>query len=515
MTSDGRDVRPKEGLLLAAWVLGGKFSGHSELAPPPPNPGPSRDAGPLGRGDSVRPSPRVGWAWAGLGPPSPLETPVLSCLRCTCRRGGCPGPSATGCTEEWGSPRDLVPFSCSRVYGRDASVHEVVEKLPGGGEPGAEAESDSRECLDRTWAGALRGLWVRASLAVPRGPPCPEAASADTQGPQRPDTFAQKDVLLSASGCHSTPKLIRVLLNEVQGSLSIKRSGSDSRHRVRVLPPAPAQSGRRRPSAWGRASYSGPGSARPLGGGTQALGGSAATPAGTEIVRAPTAQLKRPASPPGARADAEGGFPAQRAVGGRWMTARSARELAAAGAGPSAGGARADAWEQQVRRAVVRQGGAAVSSWRRREPPDGIGRRSFLRRGRGRRRGRASLADPRLQGRLRVGGRQGRAQSRIHELEKQVASLQRQVSGDRVQPGSPRAGEAVFISLSRLPSSPEAAKTSVPLQSRAAVPRSAGNLRSGTCVCVEGGIHPACPVLRAPTGGLHAAFPCCVVGWPP
>lgn len=32
-----------------------------------------------------------------------------------------------------------------------------------------------------------------------------------------------------------------------------------------------------------------------------------------------------------------------------------------------------------------------------------------------------------------------RAQSRIHELEKQVASLQRQVSRRQVQPGSPRA----------------------------------------------------------------------------
>ena len=41
----------------------------------------------------------------------------------------------------------------------------------------------------------------------------------------------------------STPKLIHVLLNEVQGSLSIQRSSSDSHHRVPVAPPSPRLGG--------------------------------------------------------------------------------------------------------------------------------------------------------------------------------------------------------------------------------------------------------------------------------
>lgn len=130
-TSNGRDSGPEGGACSwRPWVLGREvlWSQRARL-PLSPNPGPSRDAGPLGRGDSVRLGPRVGWAWAGLGPPSPLEAPVLSCLRCTCRRAAA-GPSATGCPHgrcgHTGSGPFLVQPECADG---DASVHEVVEKL--------------------------------------------------------------------------------------------------------------------------------------------------------------------------------------------------------------------------------------------------------------------------------------------------------------------------------------------------------------------------------------------------
>ena len=106
---------------------------------------------------------------------------------------------------------------------------------------------------------APRGLRVRVR-------PCPEAASADTQGPQGPTGLPKGRV--EHAWLSSTPRLIRVLLNEVQGSLSIQRSSSDSAitaSRWHRPPPDWAEPA----SAWGWASYCGRLEAtfRPPGGG--------------------------------------------------------------------------------------------------------------------------------------------------------------------------------------------------------------------------------------------------------
>ena len=103
-----------------------------------------------------------------------------------------------------------------------------------------------------------------------------------------------------------------------------------------------------------------------------------------------------------------------------------------------------------------------------------------------------------------------RAQSRIHELEEQVALLQRQVSWRQVQPGSPwaRGGGRLRFSFTHF----EPACGCQDLGSapgRAAVP-SARKPPGGTCACVEGGIRWPVLVsrpLRA-VGGPHVGpFP--------
>ena len=85
--------------------------------------------GGFGRGDGARLGPSVGWAWAGPGPPSPLEALGLSCLHRTCRRAAA-GPSVTRCPHgrhgHTGSGPFLVQPKCAEG---DASVHAVVEKL--------------------------------------------------------------------------------------------------------------------------------------------------------------------------------------------------------------------------------------------------------------------------------------------------------------------------------------------------------------------------------------------------
>nr|XP_006074693.1 TNFAIP3-interacting protein 2 isoform X3 [Bubalus bubalis] len=108
-----------------------------------------------------------------------------------------------------------------------------------------------------------------------------------------------------------------------------------------------------------------------------------------------------------------------------------------------------------------------------------------------------------------------RAQSRIHELEEQVASLQRQASWRQVQPGFPRARGGARLRFSFKHFELSCGCQDLGSAPGRAVMPSARKPPGGTCVRAEGGIRR--PVLSSWPGWelLHAAPPCCVGGWPP